>query len=117
MLDDTPNQLRTQLHSTQHQTARMGSPAAPADNHRGSFRGLGFELRTDAMGWPLRAARGVMVSTFGLNNGLGQTAEPAGDNAPGMALAKQAQQLSQTFHQALIIGQLHFHHLMVFISC
>ena len=105
VLDDTPNQLRTQLHSTHKQTwLQMGHLLHQADNHRGSFRGLGFELRTDGWGG-LRAARGVMLSTFGLNNGLGQTAEPAGDNAPGMALSKQAQQLSQTFHQAATTHQ------------
>jgi len=105
VLDDTPEQLRTQLHSTQHQTwLQMGHLLHQADNHRGSFRGLGFELRTDAWGG-LRAARGVMLTTFGLRNGLGQTPEPAGDNAPGMALAKQAQQLSQTFHQAATTHQ------------
>jgi type VI secretion system VgrG family protein len=105
VLDDTPQQLRTQLHSTHNQTwLQMGHLLHQADNHRGSFRGLGFELRTDGWGG-LRAARGVMLSTFGLNNGLGQTAEPAGDNAPGMALAKQAQQLSQTFHQAATTHQ------------
>lgn len=105
VLDDTPEQLRTQLHSTQHQTwLQMGHLLHQADNHRGSFRGLGFELRTDAWGG-LRAARGVMLTTFGLRNGLGQTSEPAGDNAPGMALAKQAQQLSQTFHQAATTHQ------------
>ncbi len=100
VFDDTPGQLRTQLHSTQGQTwLQMGHLLHQADNHRGSFRGLGFELRTDAWGG-LRAARGVMLSTFGLGNGLGQSATPAGDNAPGMALAKQAQQLASTFHQA-----------------
>ncbi|MGQ0599855.1 type VI secretion system Vgr family protein [Aquabacterium sp.] len=101
VFDDTPGQLRTQLHSTQGQTwLQMGHLLHQADNHRGSFRGLGFELRTDAWGG-LRAARGVMLSTFGLGNGLGQTSTPAGDNAPGMALAKQAQQLASTFHQAV----------------
>ena len=105
VLDDTPNQLRSQLHSTHKQTwLQMGHLLHQADNHRGSFRGLGFELRTDGWGG-LRAARGVMLSTFGLHNGLGQTAEPAGDNAPGMALSKQAQQLSQTFHQAATTHQ------------
>ncbi|WP_052162442.1 type VI secretion system Vgr family protein [Aquabacterium sp. NJ1] len=100
VFDDTPGQLRAQLHSTQSQTwLQMGHLLHQADNHRGSFRGLGFELRTDAWGG-LRAARGVMLSTFGLGNGLGQTGTPAGDNAPGMALAKQAQQLASTFHQA-----------------
>ncbi|HRH16176.1 MAG TPA: type VI secretion system Vgr family protein [Aquabacterium sp.] len=105
VFDDTPNQGRMQLHSTQAQTwLQMGHLLHQADNHRGSLRGLGFELRTDGWGG-LRAARGVMLSTFGLHNGLGQTAEPAGDNAPGMALAKQAQQLSQTFHQAATTHQ------------
>jgi uncharacterized protein (DUF2345 family) len=41
-----------------------------------------------------------MLSTYGLNNGLGQTGEGAGDNAAGIALAKQMQQLASTFHQA-----------------
>jgi len=95
VFDDTPGQLRTQLHSTQAQTwLQMGHLLHQADNHRGSLRGQGFELRTDAWGG-LRAARGVMLSTFGLGNGLGQSATPAGDNAAGMALAKQAQQLCQ----------------------
>ncbi|MDX9843136.1 MAG: type VI secretion system Vgr family protein [Aquabacterium sp.] len=105
VLDDTPGQLRAQLHSTQHQTwLQMGHLLHQADNHRGSFRGLGFELRTDGWGG-LRAARGIMLSTFSLRDGQGQTPEPAGDNAPGMALAKQAQQLSQTFHQAATTHQ------------
>jgi len=47
----------------------------------------------------------VMLSTFGLGNGLGQSATPAGDNAAGMALAKQAQQLASTFHQAATTHQ------------
>ncbi|WP_374317205.1 type VI secretion system Vgr family protein [Aquabacterium sp.] len=98
--DDTPSQLRTQLHTTQAQTwLQMGHLLHQADNHRGSFRGQGFELRTDAWGG-LRAARGVMLSTFSLQSGAAQTAEPAGDNAAGMALAKQLQQLASTFHQA-----------------
>jgi len=88
------------LHSTQSQAwLQMGHLLHQADNHRGSFRGLGFELRTDAWGG-LRAVRGVMLSTYSLNNGLGQTGEGAGDNAAGIALAKQMQQLASTFHQA-----------------
>ena len=105
VFDDTPNQLRTQLHTTQSQTwLQMGHLLHQADNHRGSLRGTGFELRTDAWGG-LRAARGVMLSTFGLSNGMGQTSDPAGDNAPGMALAKQAQQLAGTFNQAATTHQ------------
>ena len=100
VFDDTPNQGRMHLHSTQSQAwLQMGHLLHQADNHRGSFRGLGFELRTDAWGG-LRAVRGVMLSTYSLNNGLGQTGEGAGDNAAGIALAKQMQQLASTFHQA-----------------
>ena len=105
--DDTPGQLRTQLHTTQAQTwLQMGHLLHQADNHRGSLRGLGLELRTDAWGG-LRAARGVMLSTFSLRPG-GQgavTAEPAGDNAAGIALARQAQQLAEAFHQAATTHQ------------
>ncbi|MDI1261559.1 type VI secretion system Vgr family protein [Aquabacterium sp.] len=105
VFDDTPGQGRLQLHTTQAQTwLQMGHLLHQADNHRGSFRGLGFELRTDAWGG-LRAVRGVMLSTFGLGNGLGQTGEGAGDNAAGMALAKQMQQLAQAFHQAATTHQ------------
>jgi len=105
VLDDTPQQQRLSLHTTQAQTwLQMGHLLHQADNHRGSFRGQGFELRTDAWGG-LRAVRGVMLSTFGLNNGLGQTADGAGDNAAGIALAKQMQQLASTFHQAACAHQ------------
>lgn len=105
VFDDTPDQQRLLLHTTQSQTwLQMGHLLHQADNYRGSFRGKGFELRTDAWGG-VRAARGVMLSTFGLNNGLGMSAEPAGDNAAGMALAKQVQQLATTFHQAAITHQ------------
>ncbi len=103
--DDTPEQLRTQLHTTQAQTwLQMGHLLHQADNHRGSFRGLGFELRSDAWGG-VRAARGVMLSTFSLRAGQGQTSEPVGDNAAGIALARQAQQLAETFHQAATTHQ------------
>ena len=109
VLDDTPSQGRVHLHSSQHQTwLSMGHLLHQADNHRGSFRGLGLELRTDAWGG-LRAVRGVMLSTFGLRNGLGnglgQTPEGAGDNAAGIALAKQMQQLATTFGQAATTHQ------------
>ena len=67
----------------------------------GSLRGQGLELRTDAWGG-LRAARGVLLSTYGLSPAghLSPTAEPAGDNAAGIALARQMQQLTEAFHRA-----------------
>ncbi len=88
-------QLRTQLASTQFATQlNLGHLIHQADNHRGSFRGLGFELRTDAYG-TLRGARGVVLSTYGIAPG-----EPSGDNAGGIALAAQMKTLAHTLNQA-----------------
>jgi type VI secretion system secreted protein VgrG len=84
VFDDSNQQLRTQLASTQHAIHQ-------ADNHRGSFRGLGFELRSDAYG-AVRGGRGLLLSSFGT-----QASEPAGDNAAGIALAKQLHTLGQSF--------------------
>jgi type VI secretion system secreted protein VgrG len=104
VLDDTPQQLRARLHTTQAQTwLEMGHLLHQADNHRGSLRGQGLELRTDAWGG-LRAARGLLLSTYSLRGaagaGLGTSPEPASDNAAGIALARQMQQLNQAFQQA-----------------
>lgn len=95
VFDDTPGQLRVQLATTQHATQlNLGYLIHQADNHRGSYRGEGFELRTDAYG-AVRAARGLLITSYGINE-----SDPAGDNAPGMALLKQACTLATTFSQA-----------------
>jgi type VI secretion system secreted protein VgrG len=95
VFDDSNQQQRVQLGSTQYSTQlNMGHLIHQADNHRGSFRGLGFELRTDAYG-VIRGGRGVLLSTFGT-----QANEPAGDNAAGIALALQAFKLAEVFSSA-----------------
>lgn len=95
VFDDTNGQLRVQLATTQHGTQlNMGHLLHQADNYRGSFRGLGFELRTDAWG-AIRGGRGVLISTFGID-----PSEPAGDNAAGMALVKQMMTLAEAFNGA-----------------
>jgi len=95
VFDDTHQQLRVQLATTQHATQlNMGHLIHQADNHRGSLRGLGFELRTDAYG-AVRAGRGLLISSFGANS-----SEPAGDNAAGTALALQAVKLAEVFSGA-----------------
>ncbi|RQP24216.1 type VI secretion system Vgr family protein [Piscinibacter terrae] len=92
VFDDSDQQLRVQLGSTQYGTQlSMGHLIHQADNFRGSFRGLGFELRTDAYG-VVRGGRGVLLSTFDT-----QAAEPAGDNAAGIALASQVATLGEAF--------------------
>lgn len=93
--DDSNNQLRAQLAVTQHGTQlNLGHLIHQADNHRGSFRGLGFELRTDAYG-AIRAGAGVVLSTYGQD-----PSEPAGDLVPAMALARQLEKLGQVMSNA-----------------
>jgi len=95
VFDDTDGQLRTQFGSTQHASwLSLGHLVHQADNHRGSFRGLGFELRTDAWG-AVRAKSGLLLSTYATEPGA-----PAGDNAPGQALMQQMLQLARSFSQA-----------------
>jgi len=95
VLDDSDRQLRVQMASTQFGSQlNLGHLIHQADNHRGSFRGLGFELRTDAYG-AVRGGRGVLISSFG-----NEASEPAGDNAAGIAMALQAFKLGELFSGA-----------------
>jgi uncharacterized protein involved in type VI secretion and phage assembly/uncharacterized protein (DUF2345 family) len=95
VFDDTPGQLRVQLATTQHATQlNLGHLIHQADNHRGHYRGLGFELRTDAYG-AVRATNGLLITSFATRD-----ADPAGDNAAGMALLKQAATLADSFSQS-----------------
>lgn len=100
VFDDTPGELRVQLASTQHASQlNLGHLIHQADNHRGSYRGTGFELRSDAFG-AVRGLRGLLLTTYGLSQ-----ADPAGDNAAGLALLKQALTLATTFSQAAATHQ------------
>ena len=94
VFDDTDGQQRIQLATTQaHSQLNLGHLIHQADNFRGSFRGTGFELRTDAYG-AVRGERGVLLSTYGI-----QANEPAGDFTAGQALLKQANQLGESYSQ------------------
>ncbi len=95
VFDDTNAQLRVQLATSAHATQlNLGHLIHQADNHRGSFRGTGFELRTDAYG-AVRSGAGLLLSTF-----AAQPREPAGDNAAGIALHGQLDTLAQTLNDA-----------------
>ena len=95
LFDDTDRQQRVQLKSTEAATElNLGHLIHQADNYRGSFRGTGFELRTDAWG-ALRAGNGLIMSTWAR-----QASDPAGDNSAGMALLKQATTLAETLSKA-----------------
>ena len=99
-LDDTEQQQRIQLATTQHSSQlNLGHLIHQADNYRGSFRGTGIELRTDAWG-ALRAGQGMVITTW-----AGIPEQPAGDMAPAIALLKQADSLAQTLNQAAATHQ------------
>ena len=104
VFDDSANQLRVQLATTQAASQlNLGHLIHQADNYRGSFRGQGFELRTDAYG-AIRAGRGLILSTY-QGSTPDANPEPAGDFAAGQALLKQASQLAQSFSQAAATHQ------------
>ncbi len=99
VFDDTDSQGRIQLKSTQYGSQlELGHLIHTADNYRGSFRGLGFELRTDAYG-AIRAGKGLLLSTFGIVHNA-TTRDPAGDNVAGIAHLKQAASLAEHFSHA-----------------
>ncbi|WP_148038314.1 DUF2345 domain-containing protein, partial [Burkholderia pseudomallei] len=63
-LDDTPNQISTQLASEHaHSQLNLGYLTQPRENGHGNDRGEGVELRTDAAA-ALRAAQGMLLTTY-----------------------------------------------------
>ncbi|MDO8032789.1 type VI secretion system Vgr family protein [Janthinobacterium sp. SUN128] len=99
LFDDTDQQGRIQLKSS-HAASELslGHLIHGADNYRGSLRGAGAELRTDAYG-AVRARAGLLVTSYLLGHDASQR-DPAGDNAGGIALLKQAVLLGDTFSAA-----------------
>lgn len=81
----------------------LGHMIHAADNFRGSFRGLGAELRTDAYG-AVRAGAGRLVSSYKVNHSAAAR-NPAGENSDGIALLKQAAKLAETFSSAAVTHQ------------
>ncbi|QDZ30389.1 DUF2345 domain-containing protein [Noviherbaspirillum sp. UKPF54] len=104
IFDDTAARLRTSLATDTAATQlNLGHLIHQSDNYRGSFRGSGWELRTDAYG-AVRAGKGILISTG--NGGVtGAQPESAGDNAPGIALLKQARDFANTFNQSAAVHQ------------
>ena len=100
LFDDSDGQLRLQL-STTHACSQLnlGHLIHQADNYRGSFRGEGFELRTDAWG-AIRAERGLWLSAYGIDS-----AAPAGTAVAPAALLDQLARLGETFSRAATTHQ------------
>lgn len=104
LFDDTDAQGRVQLKSTHAASElNLGHLIHAADNYRGSFRGLGAELRTDAYG-AVRAGAGLLVSSYTINHSAGAR-DSAGDNGPGIGALRQAVSLSESFHCASVTHQ------------
>jgi Rhs element Vgr protein len=104
LFDDTDAQGRVQLKSSHAASElNLGHLIHAADNYRGSFRGLGAELRTDAYG-AMRAGAGLLVSSYKINHSAAAR-EPAGDNGPGIGMLQRAATLASTFHSAAVMHQ------------
>jgi type VI secretion system secreted protein VgrG len=104
VFDDTTGRLRTRLSSDTASTQlNLGHLIHQADNYRGSFRGTGWEMRTDAYG-AIRAGKGLLITTY-YGKTLDNQSEPAGENTSGIALLKQAQGFAETFNRAAATHQ------------
>jgi uncharacterized protein involved in type VI secretion and phage assembly len=100
VFDDTDQQQRIQLATTQAATQlNLGHLIHQADHYRGSHRGDGFELRTDAYG-ALRAGKGLLLTTWPIQAAPDKAScEPAGDACAPSALLKQAAALADACSQ------------------
>jgi type VI secretion system VgrG family protein len=100
LFDDSSAQLRAQLLTTQSMTSlNLGHLIHQADNFRGSLRGEGFELRSDAWG-ALRARSGLWLSGYAR-----YPSGSAGDAAQPVALLGQLHALGQSFATAAATHQ------------
>ncbi len=101
LFDDTDAQGRIQLKSTHAATElNLGHLIHAADNYRGSFRGLGAELRTDAYG-AVRAGAGLLITSYKTAHSA-SARDPAGDNGPAIAMLKQAATMAKTFSDTAV---------------
>ena len=96
LFDDSDSQQRVQLRSSCHASElNLGHLIHQAENYRGSFRGAGLELRTDAWG-ALRGGQGMLMTSWC----AGSEDAPAGDAAAATALVDQARGLAATYSAA-----------------
>lgn len=104
LFDDTDSQGRIQLKSSSAASElNLGHLIHAADNYRGSFRGLGAELRTDAYG-AVRAGAGLLITSYKTSHSA-SARDPAGDNGPAIAMLKLAVTLAKTFSEAAMTHQ------------
>jgi uncharacterized protein involved in type VI secretion and phage assembly len=103
LFDDSDAQGRVQIKCTHAATElSLGHLIHSADNYRGSFRGLGAKLHTDAYG-AVRAA-GLVVSSYGVMHGAARR-DPVGENAAAIGTLRQGAALAASFHAAATTHQ------------
>ncbi|ALU90523.1 VGR-related protein [Herbaspirillum rubrisubalbicans M1] len=99
LFDDSDGQGRLQFKTTQAGSElNLGHLIHSADNYRGSFRGTGLELRTDAYG-VIRAGAGILFSSYRVEH-RAHHRDPAADNTGLRAMARQAAHISKSFDEA-----------------
>ena len=99
LFDDTDGQGRVQLRCTHASSElNLGHLIHAADNYRGSFRGLGAELRTDAYG-VLRAGAGLLITSYKIEHSAAAR-DPASEAAGAIAMLAQATKLAESFSSA-----------------
>jgi len=104
LFDDTDAQGRVQLKCTHAATElNLGHLIHAADNFRGSFRGMGAELRTDAYG-AVRAGAGMLISSYKIAHSAAAR-DPVGENAAGISLLQQAARMAESFNAAAVTHQ------------
>ncbi|WP_322044145.1 type VI secretion system Vgr family protein [Paraburkholderia sp. J67] len=88
--DDSDGMGRLQMGTTQAATQlNLGHLRHQSDNFTGSFRGQGFELRTDGSG-ALRAERGALITSYAAS-----PSQPAGEVSALQSLLAQQRVLAQ----------------------
>ncbi len=99
LFDDTDARGRVQLKCTSAGTElNLGHLIHTADNYRGSFRGLGAELRTDAYG-AVRAGAGLLITSSQIAHSE-KARDPVGENAAGVAVMQQTSKMAERFDAA-----------------
>jgi len=96
VFDDATDQERVRLNSENEKSQlNLGYLIHQNGNHRGSFRGTGFELRTDAYG-AIRANEGLYLTSWGQ---LGASGDQL-DLTPARQQIQSAWQLTDTLSQS-----------------
>jgi type VI secretion system secreted protein VgrG len=96
VFDDATDQERVRLNSENEKSQlNLGYLIHQNGNHRGSFRGTGFELRTDAYG-AIRANEGLFLTSWGQIGASGDQL----DLTPARQQIQSAWQLTDTLSQS-----------------